>query len=144
MLQLLSRPSASNRFCSPSVYSLFDFDPDGFAIQSVYKHGSIALSAENSMLIAPTMCRIGLSRQHICDSNGVNHEQGLLSLTLRDRRKARKMLEQAFPTDEGTEHDMRLELQVMLMLNIKAELQVLDTNPSGLGDVLLEGLSVTS
>jgi meiotic recombination protein SPO11 len=45
--------------------------------------------------------------------------QGLLKLTSRDRRIAFKMLE------KDVEVEWRRELQIMMMLNVKAEIQVL-------------------
>jgi meiotic recombination protein SPO11 len=47
-----------------------------------------------------------------------------LRLTARDRRKATGMLGKAV-FQENTESSWRRELQVMLMLNIKAEIQIL-------------------
>ena len=44
MLRFLSTPSPSNGFASPPLHALVDFDPDGIAILSTYKHGSDNLS----------------------------------------------------------------------------------------------------
>jgi meiotic recombination protein SPO11 len=46
--------------------------------------------------------------------------QGLLNLTARDRRIALKLLEKQI-----SDGDRRRELQIMLMLNVKAEIQIL-------------------
>lgn len=52
--------------------------------------------------------------------------QGLLDLTPRDRRIAMKMLEKELMQDGGLELEWRQELQVMLMLGIKAEIQIMN------------------
>jgi meiotic recombination protein SPO11 len=55
-----------------------------------------------------------------------NDIQSLLKLSARDRRIARKMLEKEHIFGEdGMEQEWRREVQVMLMLNIKAEIQIL-------------------
>lgn len=53
-------------------------------------------------------------------------------MTTRDRTKAMKMLEWDLCREEGPELEWRQELQLMLMLNVKAEMQVLDELPGGL------------
>ena len=64
-------------------------------------------------------------------------DQGLLSLTARDRNKARKML--AWPIMEE-EESVKRDLQLMLMFNFKAELQLLDATPDGMLDLLASSL----
>jgi meiotic recombination protein SPO11 len=65
-------------------------------------------------------------------------DQGLLILTARDRKKARKMLGwQVLQGDES----IRRDLQVMMMLNVKAELQLLDANEDGMITLLKCSLS---
>lgn len=68
--------------------------------------------------------------------------QGLLSLTKRDRRMAEKILERQHEIGEmrPCDVDYRRELQVMLMLNVKAEIQILG-NGERLGQWLDEKLS---
>jgi len=68
--------------------------------------------------------------------------QGLLSLTKRDRRMAEKILGRQQETSEIRQSDVdyRRELQVMLMLNLKAEIQILG-NGEKLGQWLDEKLS---
>ena len=51
--------------------------------------------------------------------------QGLLKLSGRDRRIAVKMLEKDIFSEEGQEQEWRRELQAMLVLNVKAEIQIL-------------------
>jgi meiotic recombination protein SPO11 len=62
----------------------------------------------------------------------MSHLQGLMKLTARDRTKAARMLEWNLCAEDGPEQEWRQELQTMLMLNIKAEMQILDELPSGL------------
>lgn len=132
MVRLLSCPSPRNGFCSPPVYGLVDFDPDGLAILSVYKYGSLALVTENATLVTPNMMHIGLSLEHVLGSSVTDDSQGLLSLTSRDRKKAQSLLGQHALGESGIELQWRAELQMMLMLNVKAELQILDSESDGL------------
>jgi meiotic recombination protein SPO11 len=105
------------------VFALMDFDPDGLAIMSTYKHGSVSLAHENDTLVAPRIEWLGITSDVIRDIHG-NKSQGWLRLTTRDRKKALKMLENPVCQHE-IEAFWRRELQVMLMLNIKAETQIL-------------------
>ena len=139
LLHLLSTPSFQNGFAAPPVYALVDFDPDGLAIYSVYKHGSLAMSHENADLHVPQMQLLGLRSQAMSlGGDDVHSSQGILSLTARDRNKAVKMLERCTSSqrDDNTDMDVRATLQTMLMLGTKAELQILDVTPQGMTDLL--------
>lgn len=135
--RLASQPST---YClRVPIYALVDFDPDGIAIMSTYKYGSAALAHEGSHLVTPTMQWLGL---RACD---IRAEEGLLPLSTRDRRKSIAML--AWPRFvEGNEQsgfrnsEVRRELQIMLMLNFKAEVEMLYTRPGGLAHWLQERL----
>lgn len=137
LLHFLTTPSISNGFASPTVYGLADFDPDGLAILSTYKHGSKALAHESKDHAVPELRGLGLRSEHIRLAGTDTHAaQGLLTLTKRDRQKALTMLEQL--GDEDDEHSamQRRELQTMLLLNVKAELQLLDVVPNGMTKLL--------
>lgn len=73
--------------------------------------------------MVPDIQWLGLRSNHAVDAHQTHQSQGLLALTKRDRRKARNMLNQECM---DTEAEWRGQLQVMLMLNLKAELQILD------------------
>lgn len=100
-----------------------DFDPDGLAIMSTYKHGSVSLAHENDTLVAPRIEWLGIRSDVIRDIHQ-DRSGTWLRLTPRDRRKALKMLEKPVCQEE-VEASWRRELQVMLMLNIKTEIQIL-------------------
>ena len=135
MLHYLSTPLPQNGFSSVPVYALVDLDPDGLAILSVYKSGSIALAHEGASLCVPHLQWLGLRLEHLkFESEDVHATQGLLSLTERDRRKATKMLESC------DDREMTCVLQQMLMLNVKAELQILDASADGMTKLLRTGL----
>ncbi|KAK5137789.1 hypothetical protein LTR08_007361 [Meristemomyces frigidus] len=138
LLRYLSTPSPQNGFATPPVYGLVDFDPDGLAILSTYKHGSIALAHESAELRVPQLKWLGLRSEHMMlGDDSIHASQGLLMLTARDRGKARKMLERNLYEDgDGADGDCARELQIMLMLNTKAELQLLDAVPNGMRDLL--------
>lgn len=115
-----------------------DFDPDGLAILSTYKHGSFALAHENGNLRVPSISWLGMQSKHIMQlamGDDVHGSQGLLVMSVRDRGKARKMLRHEVFAEE-VESEWRRELQTMLMLNVKAELQLLDAVPEGMKRML--------
>jgi len=110
-----------------------DYDPDGLGIMSTYKYGSMALAHENANLAVPSIQWLGVRSCDIVQNDA--DKIGLLKLTKRDRRIAIRMLEKDMFQEGGKEGEWRRELQVMLMLNLKAEIQVLSS-----GDSDLEGL----
>ncbi|KIW07325.1 uncharacterized protein PV09_02175 [Verruconis gallopava] len=126
--------SRRNHCTELSIYGLMDYDPDGMEIISTYKHGSIALSHEKSGLELPSIQWLGLNSRQIGLLRNVHESRGLLRLTERDRRKATQMLHRKVFTDIETE--WRRELQVMLFLNMKAEIQLLESLPGGLAEWL--------
>ena len=78
------------------------------------------------------MLWLGLKSSDIAEFNKHGDEASLLRLSDRDRRKALKMLEKGVFVEGGEEQDWRRELQIMLMLNIKAEIQLLCEKEGGL------------
>jgi meiotic recombination protein SPO11 len=90
---------------------------------STYKHGSMALAHESTNLVAPPMQWLGVRSSDIIDNEGSG--QGLIKLTARDRRVAIRLLEKDIFDEWGKEEEWRRELQVMLLLNVKAEIQIL-------------------
>lgn len=121
------------------IYCLVDFDPDGLGIMSTYKYGSMALAHENANLAVSSVQWLGVRS---CDilQRGID-KIGSLKLTQRDRRIAMRMLEKEAFDEDGTEVDWRRELQMMLMLNLKAEIQVLSPGDGGLEGWLDESLT---
>lgn len=111
-----------------------DYDPDGLAILSTYKYGPLNKHGED--LVVPEIQWLGLKSNHIEDGDQTHQNQGLMPLTKRDRHKARKILEQDRIAERGNEAEWRGQLQVMLVLNLKAELQLLDAAPGALMDLV--------
>jgi len=109
-----------------------DFDPDGIAIMSTYKHGSWTLSHENANLNVPSMRWLGLQSRELLDGTTGGLNDGLLQLTMRDRKKAMKMLERPLLDEGGEGKEWRRELQVMLMLGVKAEMEILADRAGGI------------
>lgn len=129
------------------MFGLVDYDPDGIAILSTYKHGSYRLAHENVTaggtpgLDLPQIRWLGVRSHQFtrtmaaeCDTKPgtMLDAQGLMRLTPRDRKMACQMLEWDVCAENGPEPEWRHELQTMLMLNIKAEMQILDELPGGL------------
>ncbi|OQO15085.1 hypothetical protein B0A48_00467 [Cryoendolithus antarcticus] len=138
LLQFLSVAMPQNGFASPPVYGLVDFDPDGLAIFTTYKHGSARLSNEHAGLKLAGMQWLGLRSSALANASDDTHTgQGLLPLTPRDRKRAKLMLEWGVLAEE---EEMRQELQKMLMLGFKAELQLLDATPDGMANLLASAL----
>ena len=98
---------------------------------STYKHGSVNLSHENANHVVPEICWLGLRSCDIHGEKGVEESEGLLRLTARDRKKAVKMLEKGLFAEDGMEREWRKELQVMLMLGVKAEMEILAEREGG-------------
>ncbi|KAL8993495.1 MAG: hypothetical protein Q9169_006301 [Polycauliona sp. 2 TL-2023] len=125
----------------PSIYALVDFDPDGISIMSTYKHGSIRLAHENANLRCPNVRWLGVksgdlvfpaSKKEISNNDDDDDVMGLLKLSRRDRKKAVKMLGQGIFEEDGVERECRRELQVMLMLNVKVEMEILSQQDGGI------------
>ncbi|KAL5117393.1 endodeoxyribonuclease [Pleosporales sp. CAS-2024a] len=128
-------------------FALMDWDPDGIAIASTYKYGSYRLAHEDARckgtrsLSLAKLQWLGVKRQHVsrtpadqgdADTSAMPAMQGLMKLTARDRIKAARMLEWDLCAENGPEPMWRAELQTMLVLNTKAEMQILEERPGGL------------
>ncbi len=124
------------------MFALVDFDPYGLSIATTYKYGSRALAHENARLTVPALRWLGVRSATVAavaaaaagsgggcgvgSVGGVGGDRALLPMNLRDRRKARALLaRKAVFRDGGEEPEWRRELQVMLLLNVKAEIQSL-------------------
>ncbi len=117
---------------TPPIYGLVDFDPDGLGILSTYKYGSLALAHENAHLVVPDLHWLGVRSSSIVDLDALSGGRDIMRLSLRDRRKARGLLKKDILQEAGHEPEWRRELQIMLMLNIKAEIQCLNDSEGGL------------
>lgn len=102
------------------------------------------MQPENHQLAVPTIHHLGLCADHLMLSSVHTHQvQGLLPLSTRDRKKAASMLKgNELLADRGLHASWRRDLHIMLMLNYKAELQILDAMPGGLQEALYRGLPV--
>ena len=99
---------------------------------STYKYGSFKLSHENAGLNTQSIQWLGIRAESVLAGNGQDDYHGLLTLSARDRKKAVDILERMEPLQEsGTEEEWRRELQVMLLLNVKAEMEVLAEREGG-------------
>lgn len=101
---------------------------------STYKHGSASLSHENPNLQVSSIRWLGVKSIDIISSSisssisseqGTGYERNILRLTARDRAKAISMLTHGVCAEEGEECEWRREIQRMVMLNVKAEIQSL-------------------
>ncbi|MCJ1437617.1 hypothetical protein MMC27_007004 [Xylographa pallens] len=129
-LRRLSESHNANSILPP-IFCLADFDPYGLQIVSTYKYGSKALAHENAGLVVPTLRWLGLKSKDLPTDETSADESGLLPLTGRDRKMVVQMLRRpAFSAE--FEPEWRRELQAMLMLDMKAEIQLLDRREEGL------------
>ncbi|KAB8219730.1 meiotic recombination protein spo11 [Aspergillus novoparasiticus] len=107
-------------------YGLVDSDPDGMAIMSTYKYGSMAHTNQNGRLNIPCLWWLGLRTSDVVSGAPSNDDWALNRLTVRDRTKIVNMLSNnPVWAAEGPELEWRAELQQMLMLNLKAEIEIL-------------------
>ena len=133
------------------TYAFVDLDPDGIAIMSTYKYGSYRLAHENvapkdtPALSLPNIRWLGVKRHHMSripmeesgtQTGSMPELQGLMRLTARDRTKAIQMLEWDLCSETGAEPEWRRELQTLLILNVKAEIQILEELPGGVVSIL--------
>lgn len=110
-----------------------DGDPDGMAIMATYKYGSVAFAHENRNLNVPGLHWLGLRLADVVAGAGPLGDDTLLRLTKRDRKKAIAMLSKNPVWEaDGPEPEWRVELQRMLMLNVKAEMEILYDMEGGL------------
>lgn len=124
---------SSCRGSDTRFYALVDNDPDGMAIMSTYKFGSRAHARENSYLNAPELQRLGLCTSDVVSGADPLGDDAFIPLTPRDRRKAVAMLKNSpVWAVDGPEPEWRAELQQMLMLNLKAETEILYQREGGL------------
>lgn len=116
-----------------SFYALVDSDPDGMAIMATYKYGSMAQAHENAKLNAPSIQWLGLRTSDVVKGMDPQGEDALIPLSVRDRKKALAMLSgNPIFAEDGPEPGWRAELQQMLMLNLKAEIEVLYGREGGI------------
>jgi meiotic recombination protein SPO11 len=85
---------------------------------STYKHGSMNLAHETNLAVRSIQWLGVRSCDFLHQTEG--DVQGLLKLTARDRKVALKLLGKRI-----SDGDWRRELQIMLILNVKAEIQIL-------------------
>ena len=88
------------------------------------------MAHENHHTTVPSIRWLGIKSQDLADGAGDVDEVGLLPLTARERRKAVKMLEKGRIV--GERGQWRREVQVMLILGFKAEIQILSGRQGGL------------
>lgn len=110
------------------ILGLFDYDPYGIDILKCYRVGSKVSIGEKALAI-PTMKWIGVRSRDLMQS-----ESGGIPMTQNDRLKAQRLLETMVVGGEVAIEltDCRNELQTMLMLHNKAEIQALDNGPGDL------------
>ncbi|KAF6840590.1 meiosis-specific topoisomerase spo11 [Colletotrichum plurivorum] len=132
------------------IYALVDYDPDGISIMRCYSHGSRAHAHEKRITV-PGLHWLGIKsgdlagrRDPVFDEGvGDDDDLGLWAedlqpdtsrnrfdsanpLTTRDRKRAVNMLRDIGENIDGYDMECRRELQVMLFLGIKAEIQAVD------------------
>ncbi|KIX94171.1 uncharacterized protein Z520_10197 [Fonsecaea multimorphosa CBS 102226] len=123
---------------SVPVFGLFDWDPDGVRILKCYLYGSRNLAQEHGCNI-PEMRWVGLKAEDVVSNNDIGSP--VLQLSKRDRVTAIGLLaSQEWRDQAGTVlpglQEAVTEIQRMLMLNRKAEIQSLDEGQGGLEDWL--------
>ncbi|KAK2756486.1 hypothetical protein FQN54_005379 [Arachnomyces sp. PD_36] len=124
----------------PPIFALVDSDPDGVAIMSIYKYGSVAQAHENAKLNVRQLQWLGLRTSSVVTSSDGLGGETFLPLSPRDRKKAVAMLSSPCFTADGPEPTWRAELQQMLLLNLKAEIEILYEKSGGLEGWLDERL----
>jgi meiotic recombination protein SPO11 len=110
-----------------------DADPDGLSILQTYRRGSASLPHEHAVNL-PEMRWLGVKIDDVLD--GKKDDECVMRLSARDRGKTAGMLRRLGADScedvNGEVDELRAELQKMLMLNIKAEMQILGGREGGL------------
>ncbi|KAK9354641.1 Spo11/DNA topoisomerase VI subunit A [Lipomyces doorenjongii] len=121
--------------CHPDtpLFGAVDSDPYGIDILCTYKFGSRAMAHENSHLTALKMEWVGV--------NVLEYEDGWTKLSVGDRKKALKMLSLPWMETEAA-MAMRLELQRMLFLGKKAEMNVVGTEANSVITYLTQAIKI--
>lgn len=120
---------------SPRFFALVDGDPDGLAIMSTYKYGSMSHAHESARLNAPKLEWLGTSISDVVsEKNKLDNDDWVsISLTPRDSKKIQSMLSNnPVFAEDGPQPDWRAELQTMMLLNMKVETEVLYGMDGGL------------
>lgn len=91
---------------------------------STYKYGSMAQAHENANLSVSSIQWIGLRSSDVTGWGGAVSSTSI-PLSLRDRKKAQAMLRKSPIFTDEQEPGWKLELQRMLMINAKAEIEAL-------------------
>lgn len=93
----------------------------------------MAQAHENAKLNAPSIQWLGLRTSDVVKGMDPQGEDALIPLSVRDRKKALAMLSgNPIFAEDGPEPGWRAELQQMLMLNLKAEIEVLYGREGGI------------
>lgn len=108
------------------MFVLVDLDPHGVDIAATYRFGSVAMAWENHRLAVHRLEWVGVKSGDLADavarsSCADGQVEGTARLTTRDRRKAAAML--ARPWIHAVP-EWRSELQRMLFLGVKAEIEI--------------------
>lgn len=102
---------------------------------STYKYGSMAHAHASAHLNAPRLEWLGTRIRDVVMEQVRNEDEDwiMISLSRRDVKKIQSMLlKNPVFSEEGPETEWRAELQTMMMLNIKAETEVLYGTKGGL------------
>ena len=121
----------SSREIPLQIFGLVDYDPDGAGILSTYKYGSAALAHENVRLNVPILRWIGVQSSDVLAVEKRAGEHGYMPLTARDRRRATNQLDTEVFGEDGPEPQWRREVQIMLLLNVKAEIEIMGSREGG-------------
>ncbi|KAL1871083.1 endodeoxyribonuclease [Diaporthe australafricana] len=136
------------------ILGVVDCDPHGIDIMRTYKYGSQRLSHEENARV-PGLQWLGVKMDDILGSRSQpvarrrvrsprNATDFLMPLTMADRKTAQRVFSAITTGGDELDHEemeqMR-ELQVMLMLNMKAEIQAID-NMGDLSDWLDEKIGL--
>ncbi|KAK2057001.1 type IIB DNA topoisomerase [Colletotrichum caudatum] len=117
------------------IMALVDYDSDGIAIMRCYSHGSRGHAHERNTVV-PSMSWLGIKSGDLAPqglAHGGSQRSSRMSplkhsssLTQKNRKAAARMIKEI--GEDGNDCDImcRRELQVMMFLGIKAEIQAVD------------------
>ena len=141
-LHLLAAVSTQNNVSDLPLYGLVDLDPDGLGILSTYKWGSLALSHESPSLVVPSLRWLAIKSSQMIEGELNGQYSSLMRLSIRDRRRATAMIARNIKSPQANDREELVrELQSMLFLNVKAEIQSVEEGIDGLSTFVISEMA---
>ena len=109
-----------------TAFGMMDFDPDGISILLQYRYGSPGLAHNAATARVPNLRWLGCFSDDILGIPESKQNQSMIHFSMRDFQRASVMLSWPFMSENYSESCWRRELQIMLMLQWRFEIELLE------------------